>query len=467
MTGELRKADENVLTGGIAEYRRKYFDIRRIQPENRIKMIHSGRGNGRMRNDRKTVSRGTAEKPHNSETKTRRTQTPSPESYQEEIRGKHAYLVKLLGKYGRVEPVIAMEDPLHYRNKVHAVFGRDGSGRIRCGEYKEGTHKIIEPKDSPIEDLKCRDIIQTVRKLVISFRIKVYDEDLRTGFLRHVVVRRGFQSGEIMVVLVGTSFEFPSGKNFVKELLARHPEITTVVLNINDRRTNAVLGDRERVLFGKGYITDTLCGCRFRISAQSFYQVNPVQTEKLYRTAIRYADLKEGETALDAYCGTGTIGIIAAKLCEGEGEEKKSRSGAVVGVERNKEAVADARINAKNNSVENITFIAADATEYMERLAASQSSGENGKEAQKQRSDRKIDAVFMDPPRSGADERFLRAAAALSPSRIVYISCGPESLARDLAVLVRSGYKVRKIQPVDMFPFVDHVETVVLLTRHI
>ena len=418
-----------------------------------------------MRNDRKTVSRGTTEKPHNSDAKTRRTQTPSPESYQEEIRGKHDYLVKLLGKYGRVEPVIAMEDPLHYRNKVHAVFGRDGSGRIRCGEYKEGTHKIIEPKDSPIEDPKCREIIQTVKKLVISFRIKVYDEDLRTGFLRHVVVRRGFQSGEIMVVLVGTSFEFPSGKNFVKELLARHPEITTVVLNINDRRTNAVLGDRERVLFGKGYITDTLCGCRFRISAQSFYQVNPVQTEKLYRTAIRYADLKEGETALDAYCGTGTIGIIAAKLCEGEGEEKKSRSGAVVGVERNKEAVADAKINAKINSVENITFIAADATEYMERLAASQSSGENRKEAQKQRSDRKIDAVFMDPPRSGADERFLRAAAALSPSRIVYISCGPESLARDLAVLVRSGYKVRKIQPVDMFPFVEHVETVCLLTH--
>ena len=365
--------------------------------------------------------------------------------YEEQIAEKQKYLTSLLGGFGRVEPVLAMEDPLHYRMKVHAVFGRDAKGRILCGEYKAGTHRIVEPEDSPIEDLVCRDIIRTVKKLVIEFRIRVYDEDLRSGFLRHVVVRRGWKSGEIMVVLVGTSFTFPSGKNFVRELLRRHSDITTVVLNVNARKTSIVLGDRERVLYGKGYILDELCGCTFRISAGSFFQVNPPQTEKLYRTALEYAALSEGETALDAYCGTGTIGIIAAK----------NSGGSVIGVEKNRDAVADAKVNAEKNGVRNISFVTADAAEYMERFAA-----RNGRSGEK-----RIDVLFLDPPRSGADRRFLTAAAAAAPDRIVYISCGPESLARDLGILRGLGYRAAKIRPVDMFGYSEHVETIVLLQK--
>ena len=363
--------------------------------------------------------------------------------YAEQIALKQKRLEKLLGKYGKIQPVIAMEDPLHYRNKVHAVFGRDGRGRIVCGEYKEGTHRIIEREESPIEDEVCRGIIKTVRNMVIKYRIHVYDEDLRNGLLRHVIVRRGFQSGEIMVILVCTSPVFPSSKNFIRELRNAHPEITTVVLNVNNRKTSVLLGEQEKVLYGRGFITDQLCGCTFRISADSFYQVNPVQTEILYNTAIAFADLKEGDTVLDAYCGTGTIGIIAAK---------SAPLVSLTGVESNPKAVADAKNNAKINEIRNIRFSASDASDYLEKLASS-------KEADP------ISVLFMDPPRTGSNSRFLKAAAQMAPERIVYISCGPDSLARDLDYLVHHGYCVRKIQPIDMFPFSPHVETVVLMSR--
>ncbi|MBQ6470276.1 MAG: 23S rRNA (uracil(1939)-C(5))-methyltransferase RlmD [Lachnospiraceae bacterium] len=363
--------------------------------------------------------------------------------YEKQIALKQERLEKLLGKFGKVKPVISMAEPLHYRNKVHAVFGRDARGRILCGEYKEGTHKIIEREDSPIEDRICRDVIRTIRKMVIRYKIHVYDEDLRTGLLRHVIVRRGFRSGEIMVILVCASPVFPSSKNFVKELRDAFPLIKTIVLNVNNRKTSTLLGDQEKVLFGRGYITDTICGCTFRISADSFFQVNPVQTEILYGTAIEYANLRDGENALDAYCGTGTIGIIAAKACP---------AAHITGVELNRDAVADARENAKANQLTNIRFTAADASQYLERYTSSEKS-------------EKLSVLFMDPPRSGSDERFLLAAAAAAPERIVYISCGPESLARDLSILVRNGYRVNKIQPVDMFPFSSHVETVCLLTH--
>jgi len=363
--------------------------------------------------------------------------------YEQQIRLKQERLVRLLGKYGKVQPVIAMEDPMHYRTKVHAVFGRDGRGRVLCGEYKEGTHKIIERQDSPIEDEECRAVIQTIRKMVIRYKVRIYDEDLRTGILRHVIVRKGLQTGEIMVILVSASPVFPSVRNFVKELREIHPAIATVVLNINDRKTSVVLGDREKVLYGKGYITDSICGCSFRISADSFFQVNPKQTEILYRTAMEFAGMEPGENILDAYCGTGTIGIIAAAYCSGV---------RVTGVERNKDAVTDARSNAKNNQIDNIRFIAGDASDYMEKLAAGHLT-------------ESVSVLFMDPPRSGSDERFLTAAWKLGPERIVYISCGPESLARDLEILTKKGYKVKKIQPVDMFPFTEHIETIVLLQK--
>ena len=272
-----------------------------------------------------------------------------------------------------------------------------------------------------------------------SFRIKTYDEDTGYGLLRHVLVRRGFFTDEIMVVIVIGSPIFPSKNNFVKALRKKYPQITTVVLNVNDKKTSMVLGERDIVIYGKGYIRDTLCGCTFRISPQSFYQVNPVQTEILYKTAIEYAGLGRKETVIDAYCGIGTIGLVAAK-----------RAKNVIGVELNPDAVRDARINAKENKITNPRFYQGDAGEFMENMA------ENGEHA---------DVVFMDPPRTGSDKKFMSSVIKLNPSRIVYISCGPETLARDLEYLTKHGYDVRKIQPVDMFSFTDHCENICLLTK--
>ena len=362
--------------------------------------------------------------------------------YDKQIQEKTKRLNELLGKYGKVEEIRRMEEPLHYRFKVHAAFGRDGRGRILCGAYKEGTHKIIPVEDSPIEDTACAAVVRTVYRLVRSFRIKVYDEDLRTGLLRHVVVRRGYATGEILVVLVTAENVFPSVKGFVRELIKAHPEIRTVVQNVNAAKTSRILGERERVIYGPGYIEDSVCGCTFRISASSFYQVNPLQTDILYRTAVMLAGFKDGETVLDTYCGTGTIGIVSAKL-----SDKKIK---ITGVERNGAAVADARDNAKRNGIRNISFVKADSSDFMEHMA---SKGEAP------------DVLLMDPPREGCDKRFLAAAASLAPSRAVYISCNPETLARDMSFFAKNGYKVLRICPVDMFPFTEHVETVVLLSR--
>ncbi len=378
--------------------------------------------------------------------------------YAAQLAKKQERAEKLLSPFCLVQPVLGMEDPLHYRAKVHAAFARDDKGRVVCGEYKEGTHRVIEKKDSPIEDAVCRKIIRTVKSLVISFRIRIYDEDLRTGLLRHVVVRRAFSTGEVMVVLVTAERNFPSRVNFVKALLEKHPEITTIVQNVNSRRTSIVLGDREEVLFGKGYIEEKVCGCTFRLSASSFFQVNPVQMKTLYETALSFARLTKDDRVIDAYCGTGTIGIIAAKGSEA----------AVLGIERNGEAVRDARKNAKENGIENISFIEGDAAEYMERLAERKKNGGKsaaGADEGTAGETAHPTVLLMDPPREGASERFLAAAAALEIPRIVYISCGIETLARDLAYLKARGYRVKKIRPVDMFPFTEEIETVVQLSK--
>ena len=277
----------------------------------------------------------------------------------------------------------------------------------------------------------------TIRDMLKSFKIKTYDEDTGYGLLRHVLVRRGFSSNEIMVVLVIGSPIFPSKNNFVKALRKKYPEISTVVLNVNDKDTSMVLGERDIVIYGKGFIRDSLCGCSFRISPQSFYQINPVQTEILYKTAMKYAGLTGKERVIDAYCGIGTIGLVAAK---------KARE--VIGIELNKDAVRDAKINARENKISNARFFQGDAGKFMEGMAA---EGEHA------------DVVFMDPPRSGSDKNFLSSVVKLAPAKIVYVSCGPDTLARDLEYLTDKGYQVKKIQPVDMFSFTEHVETVCLL----
>lgn len=359
--------------------------------------------------------------------------------YKEQLAAKQKRMKKLLGKFANVKPIIGMDDPFYYRNKVHAVFDRDKKGNIICGTYEAKTHKVVPIEECMIEDKISQEIIRTIRDMLKSFRIKTYDEDTGYGLLRHVLVRRGFFTDEIMVVIVIGSPIFPSKNNFVKALRKKYPQITTVVLNVNDKKNSMVLGERDIVIYGKGYIRDTLCGCTFRISPQSFYQVNPVQTEILYKTAIEYAGLGRKETVIDAYCGIGTIGLVAAK-----------RAKNIIGVELNPDAVRDARINAKENKITNARFYQGDAGEFMENMA------ENGEHA---------DVVFMDPPRTGSDKKFMSSVIKLNPSRIVYISCGPETLARDLEYLTKHGYDVRKIQPVDMFSFTDHCENICLLTK--
>ena len=359
--------------------------------------------------------------------------------YKEQLAAKQKRMKKLLGKFANVKPIIGMDDPFYYRNKVHAVFDRDKKGNIICGTYEAKTHKVVPIEECMIEDRISQDIIRPIRDMLKSIRIKTYDEDTGYGLLRHVLVRRGFFTDEIMVVIVIGSPIFPSKNNFVKALRKKYPQITTVVLNVNDKKTSMVLGERDIVIYGKGYIRDTLCGCTFRISPQSFYQVNPVQTEILYKTAIEYAGLGRKETVIDAYCGIGTIGLVAAK-----------RAKNVIGVELNPDAVRDARINARENKITNARFYQGDAGEFMENMA------ENGEHA---------DVVFMDPPRTGSDKKFMSSVVKLNPSRIVYISCGPETLARDLEYLTKHGYDVRKIQPVDMFSFTDHCENICLLTK--
>ena len=359
--------------------------------------------------------------------------------YTEQIKIKQKNMNKLLKKYGNVKPIIGMENPFYYRNKVHAVFDRDKKGNIICGTYEAGTHRVVPVEECMIEDKTSQEIIRAIRDMLKSFRIKTYDEDTGYGLLRHVLVRRGFSTDEIMVVLVVASPIFPSKNNFVKALRKKFPQISTVVLNVNDKKTSMVMGERDIVLYGKGFIRDRLCGCTFRISPQSFYQVNPVQTELLYKTAIEYAGLGRKERVIDAYCGIGTIGLVAA----GKARE-------VIGIELNKNAVRDAIVNARENKITNARFYQGDAGEFMEGMV---SEGE------------RADVVFMDPPRTGSTEKFLTSMVKLGPSRIVYISCGPDTLARDLEFLTKHGYVTRKIQPVDMFSFTEHCEVVCLLTK--
>lgn len=360
-------------------------------------------------------------------------------TYQKQLQWKQGKVEWLLAKFGPVAPILPMEHPFHYRNKVQAAFGVNRNGQIISGVYQSSTHRIVPVDCCLIEDEKADEIIVTIRNMLKSFKLTAYNEYSAKGFLRHVLVKRGFSTGEIMVVLVASTPVFPSKRNFVSALLKKHPEITTVLLNVNPYRTSLVLGDKEMVLHGKGYIEDVLCGCRFRISARSFYQINPVQTERLYGEAVRFAGLTGKETVIDAYCGIGTIGLIASR-----------QAARVIGVESNTDAVRDAYCNAKINGIENIRFYCADAGDYMVSLAENQ---------------QQADVVFMDPPRAGSEERFLLSAARLSPKKIVYISCNPETQERDIRFLLKFGYRVEKIQPVDMFPHTNHVETVVLLSK--
>ncbi len=360
-------------------------------------------------------------------------------SYQEQLKAKQNTLSALLKGLCPLRGMIGMDNPYHYRNKVHAVFGCDRRGKPVSGIYEANSHRIVPVESCLIEDEKADEIIGTVRRLLPSFKIRNYDEDTGYGLLRHVLVKRGFSTGEIMVVLVTASPVFPSKNNFVKALLKEHPDITTIIQNINGRGTSMVLGEKEHTLYGPGYIEDVLCSCTFRISSKSFYQVNPVQTEILYGKALEMAGLTGTETVIDAYCGIGTIGIIASKKAK-----------EVIGIELNPDAVRDAVQNARRNSVSNIRFYCNDAGRFMTEMA---------------RRKGKADVVIMDPPRTGSTKAFMDSIAALEPERVIYISCGPDTLARDLRYMKTLGYHAREGWGVDLFPWTGSIETVCLLSK--
>ncbi len=359
--------------------------------------------------------------------------------YKVQLKKKQQQMQELFAAYGKVEPVIGMEEPDHYRNKVHAVLGRKKDGTVISGTYEENSHRIVPVEHCRLENRVADDIIADTRKLLQSFKVQIYNENSGYGLVRHLLIRRGHHTGQVLLVIVAVSPIFPSKNNFVKALRKLHPEITSIVLNVNDRFTSMVLGKRDIPLYGKGYIEDTLLGKRYRISAQSFYQINTVQTEKLYAKALEYAALTGHERVVDAYCGIGTIGMSAA-----------DKAGEVIGVELNPSAVRDARENARLNEVANISFIEADAGEYLVNMAA---AGE------------KIDVLLMDPPRAGSTKEFLESAMRMGPEKIVYVSCEPVTLERDLKILTAKKYRCEKITPVDMFPHTEKIEAVCLLTR--
>ncbi|MBR5417990.1 MAG: 23S rRNA (uracil(1939)-C(5))-methyltransferase RlmD [Clostridiales bacterium] len=361
-------------------------------------------------------------------------------SYPEQLKKKEKFVKDLLSSSCEVRPIVGAKDPLFYRNKVHWAFGHIGTHLI-AGRYAEGSHKIIENDSCLLEDPECAKILSDIRDLAVQFKIRSYDERTRQGLLRRVLLRKGLATGEVMVVLVLASPVLPGKKGFIKKLLEKHPSIKTLLININTRSDSMILGEKTICEFGRGFIWDELLGVRFKISPESFYQINHDQTEKLYSLALEAARLKPGEKILDAYCGIGTIGLCAAKKAEGV---------KLTGVELNRAAVSDARENAKANGMEKARFIAGDATEFMIEEAAKKSA---------------FDVVFLDPPRSGTTPEFIAACGKLSPSRIVYVSCDPTTLARDLKEFKKHGYKAEYAVPVDMFPLTEHVENVVLLNH--
>lgn len=393
--------------------------------------------------------------------------------YAEQLARKQKNMQRLFGPLSNsattFRDIAGMDDPRYYRNKVTSPYvpgrklgaptgKRKGATKragkrppaareILCGMYAAGTHRVIPTDECLIENPTAKKAILAVRSLMQRYGVEPYNEDTGSGFMRHAVVRVGHSSGEVLVTLVTNGAAFPGSRNFCRELTRRVPAITTVVQNVNTRQTNVILGTEEKTLYGPGFILDTLCGLSFRISSHSFYQVNSTQTEVLYRRAIEMAQLTGSETAFDAYCGTGTIGLVAAR---GLPDAPEQHAAQVIGVDNVEAAIKDARANAEHNGIANATFHAVDAGAFMVEQAR---AGES------------LDVLLMDPPRAGASASFIEATATLAPARIVYISCNPTTQARDVRALADHGYRLREVQPVDMFPHTTHTECICRLER--
>jgi len=360
--------------------------------------------------------------------------------YEEQLSFKASRVREVIKRIGGIEvetPIIhGMDNPLRYRNKVQVPIGETYNGTIVAGFYHPKSHQIIDMRECYIEDKDADNIVCTIKKLVQKYQIEPCDIYHNTGVLRYVIIRKSFKYNKLLVVFVTKNDYFPHYRRLINDLKDKYPNIETVVQNINPLNTSVVLGKKESVLDGKGYIYDEICGLKFKISAHSFYQVNPVQTEILYRKAIEFANLTKDDSVLDAYCGVGTIGLIASKHCKN-----------VLGVELVPSAIKDAKDNAISNNITNASFICDDATEFILEDA---------------KRNHKYDVMFLDPPRDGCSDKFINSVLKMEPNRIVYVSCDPSSLARDL-IKLKTKYKLIKIECVDMFPQTYHVETVCLL----
>lgn len=332
-----------------------------------------------------------------------------------------------------VHPTIGMEEPWRYRNKAQVPIGEREGGLI-SGFYRQGTHEIIDMQECLIQHEENDKVIQKVKRIANKLGIGAYNEQLHQGLLRHVVVKYGFATNELMIVLITNGTEIPYQEELVQKLQEEFQNLKSIVQNINTKRTNVIFGEKTKLLWGEEYIYDTIGGIRFAISAQSFYQVNPVQTRVLYEKALEYADLQGNETVIDAYCGIGTISLFLAQKAK-----------QVLGVEIVPQAITDAKRNARLNHIENVQFAVGEAEKVIPWWKTQGIAAE---------------VIVVDPPRKGCDPKLLEAIIEMKPKRVVYVSCNPSTLARDLKILQEGGFTTKEVQPVDMFPHTMHVECV-------
>lgn len=372
--------------------------------------------------------------------------------YPVQLRRKQEWIEQLFADFTKQDetkilPIVGIRgEPLAYRHKAATPFAAAAKGRIRSGFYAAGTHHVVACNACLVEEPHARHILQEVARVATRLRIPAYNEDTGRGVLRHAIVRMGWKSNDALLTVVTNGREVRGLDRFANELKRLYPEVSSCVQNVNTRRTNAMLGRENHVLWGSGIMHDELLGCRFEIGPTSFYQTNPAQTEELYQLAIDAAQLNEGSHVLDAYCGTGTIGICAAAQAHKRNVDIK-----ITGVEAVHEAVSCAKRNAEANHLRNnCHFYAADATAWLTARKPQQNN---------------FDVALLDPPRAGSTLEFLTALAQAQPKRIVYISCNPETQVRDLHVLYGLGYRLNQVTAVDMFPHTKHVETVVLMSR--
>lgn len=339
-----------------------------------------------------------------------------------------------------VNPVHMAKSPVSYRNKVIYGFAKDRNKKVYSGLYVPKSHRVINSKGCKMQPRIVNEILDEITTLVDSMKIQLYSPKTGTGLLRHVMIRYAKATDQVMVVFVTAAREFPSRKNLVNALRQKFPQIKTIVQNVNSRDTSIVMQDQTLLLYGDGKITDELCGMKITFDSSSFYQIHHDQCEVLYNLAKEMLDLKPTDEVLDTYCGVGTIGLSLADTCK-----------QVTGVEINKQAIENARFNAKQNHIKNIRFLAMDSTRFMQEAA---------------RNHKPYNAIILDPPRAGTSMEFIKSACSLKPEKILYISCDPKTQARDLRQFAQNGYRGQVMELVDMFPYTKHVESLVLLTPY-